>query len=163
MLLFFIADFILSFDSLTLVSGSPTISNVGSPPQSMWWSPAGLPLSQKLFPPFFEGSCASSKTAQSSVRPRRKFRYSTGRAGKQWPLPAVHRAKRSAPPTERKIVPPPQPAFEMPAKRQKAVCHSCYFTMYPMPFLVWMNSRSPIRSSFFRNLVMFTYNAFSST
>ena len=37
------------------------------------------------------------------------------------------------------------------------------FTMYPMPFLVWMNSRSPIRSSFFRNLVMFTYNAFSST
>ena len=32
MLEFFIADFILSFDSRTLVSGNPTISNDGKPP-----------------------------------------------------------------------------------------------------------------------------------
>lgn len=29
---FFIADFILSFDSFTVISGNPTISNFGRPP-----------------------------------------------------------------------------------------------------------------------------------
>ncbi len=52
MLLFFIADFILSFDSLTLVSGSPTISNVGSPPvMSVYTSTnvPSIPLSDIVF------------------------------------------------------------------------------------------------------------------